>query len=479
MANTFSQVIPFKSTEITDSEKLFIKLDYRKITFFYDFPKSDFFPYNSLTLRVLDLTVFEGDNILSSYVNNTAIQTITYATVSSGSQIFLHDSTLHKPLKRIIYESAILDLDEKLKFENLSYEFFVKNGITRTSIPNCLHDANFGYCIVCDYKHELDESSNTCNLCLLGTTYVSSLGKCIREVATPLFKNIESEMNFKNHYINTDIYTNGTKVNVDSTTWTHITNTNTGNIYFESNMNKSRTIDLSDSLVHVYQVLLGFQYMDLSKLDNVYYGINFNNDSNISGTFMNVRFPIDQIDYFNGPSFAKLFSMSPIILSNFLDTSYKYSSVFMNINDLSFPNFYSGPSSLDFTFLYSDLFGSFENSSVYPNTKIQPVTFPLEFESAKNYIYIPFGILKYHSLEYDSTVPDPPSGYYFEINNEFKYIRKCPEFCEACRSFYNCSRCESNYFLRDGSCFPCDTSCIGCETTSSNCLISNQPVFFN
>lgn len=480
MQNLFTKSIFLDSNAYDDSKKLFIKIDFRKIESFFDFENSEFFPNNSLQLRFLDFTIFEGNSFQSKYVNsldNMIEPTYTFSFSSSGKLYMLHISSFFGPHDRLQFIAALSELDEKLKFKN--FKVNLSNNFTLIPIAtseNCLHEFEPGKCLICESDYQLDEKTYSCVLCPSNSVYVDIFNKCLTPKKSPGSLNIKKDFHFENTYNLVDPFNLGNQINIMSTVFSHFTNNSISSFYTKEDMNFSKTIDLKDNLVHISKVIMKFKVADNRYVDPLYFGIYFNNQSSIADSSISNQY---QIDYgtlkYDGSNYYKKFKFYSTIFSDSGSKNFSHSSIFMNLIIGGISDLEEIAESKKYSFEMQEIISELKDSKDYPKAKIYPVSFPIKTFSNSKHLYIPYGLLKYYAIELNGQKGLlPPHGFYYEFTNNFYYTRSCSENCSNCSSFKKCLNCSKGYFLRDGSCFACNFLCSECETTALNCLNKNE-----
>ncbi|KAL4456738.1 hypothetical protein ABPG73_014764 [Tetrahymena malaccensis] len=69
---------------------------------------------------------------------------------------------------------------------------------------------------------------------------------------------------------------------------------------------------------------------------------------------------------------------------------------------------------------------------------------------------------------------------YEDYNNSLqKYCRQCPNECQTCTNYENCTSCIQGYFLNGSQCQQCDISCQSCKGFgSTNCTICKEQNYY-
>ena len=198
--NLIDLQIAFLKSQFDILSKVFYKFDFRKNENFYNFPKSDFYPQNSLIMRILDIFVFRGDHIVSKNIYDSALPTSTSAFLSSNEEVILHNSSKIAPNKKIKFDPNLPTLDEKTKFGNFSFDFFNIEYYPMTSISNCLHELDINRCMICEAGFVFKDFETECVPCIPGTVYIPFLKLCIANSFQPDEYYLETNMYFDNTF---------------------------------------------------------------------------------------------------------------------------------------------------------------------------------------------------------------------------------------------------------------------------------------
>lgn len=458
--------IQFLRTRYDRISKLFYKIDFRKSEDFYTFPKAEFYPQSSLIMRVIDVFAFRGDHIVSKGIYDLASPTSTSAFLSSNEEVVLQEFARFAPNKRMQFDPSLNSL-EQTKFGNFRFDFFGFGVYTMASINNCLHEVDTTRCMVCEAGFVLDVSGSICLACMFSTVYAPFLNSCVF-VSLPVTNyRLKPTMSFDHVFSNIETFNLSSTETRVSTIWAHFSNV-IATEYDEDTLNTSITLNLSDHFVHVLSVHIKIKFDDFLYSNNPVYGLNFNNFSSTSSSFVNTNFPLDRA-VLNEASFEKDVIFYPVVFCDTNSYEFMFSTFFYSVNRQAGSSLSESQIVQDHIFTLNEILSYLDDSSEYPNAKMHPVTFPLEPVSGVKNVYFPYGLLKYQAVE---VRPDtiPPVGYYFEVTHTFYYLRKCPEFCEACSSFEECTSCEHKHFLRSGACFPCSPGCDSCSSYSNDCV---------
>lgn len=262
-----------------NSEDIYIKSEYRRNTFFNNFPDSDFYASNSTMLRVHELLVFEGNHVDSEHFNTPDFPTATSVVLSSGQVVTISDQKENGPYLRFDINSSITKILERYSLDNLIFENVDNRQLQRTSVQNCLHSIETGVCFSCLPGYMLTVNGSGCRLCEAPTRYFPPLDICVSIVSSSTSL---SELNINKFTItsnNVDPFDLGLPVNQVNDVFGYLTSSPP---YSVTSLNEQSVFSLGDDFIHVLEAEVNFDFTEEEFMGNAFFGLSF--FSSVNGT---------------------------------------------------------------------------------------------------------------------------------------------------------------------------------------------------
>ena len=433
-----------------------------------------FLDHNHHFIRLLDLIVFKGNRLIITEPTSSSEPHILEAQLLDGGLILLSDSQLPGPYKRISTDPSISDYRERIKLENLIFDFQTPVNYNQSAIPNCLHSIDAGYCLFCETGFIPANNHQECSACSQGEFFDPASNLCLPNSLTLEGKIVQFDLkqvpfnwipisySFKNIQPAVEFYSiyGVSCVSFVPPLEAPISANDLKTFTFQT---------LEKNKIYIIKMKLSIYYTVKEFIFNPFLNLNINTkyaDGTESSKFFQYEYDMIDFDESNKMVYYYFF----VTISTF-KKNWTQANINFFINNNKFAQIPPNLTFFNYILIYSISLQNYleiiylrgKNGS----NRIEHSCSYMNKNDEDTFFYFPKDLISYESL-YDFD--------YFEeeyfINRElsFPFLQTCQWACKVCKSERECIQCKDGFFLSDGSCSKCFSSCITCKDHPSMCL---------
>ena len=401
------------------ASKVFFKLKFRDKSSFGLFEAREFYPFESHILRLLDLTVLNGNDISTQGLSNLSSTVTTKAKLWNGDRVLLSSSSTPGPYSRISTTTLSLMYNQKIELTNLILDFDFATQLITPSLQNCEHQLDSGFCLVCapNFIESSDLSSSV--FCDVDSFLDTPLNKCVDlssyVIVDDAIKKLGAEVS---NFTFIDPAFIGNMSSVESKAYSYLDGNTSPPL--SKSANKYYNVNVSSPSIVFVNLELIFEGGTLEFVHNPYIFLNFANSLQQNDF---VQYLIDDVRIDNSNKNVIKRQTFTVDFDND-NPFYQYVNFIVAEKEKAGFLVWRGnmTSTLDYFKMSHDKYFSYlSDSSQTPNAKVHPVSFPLNTH-AKTSIYLPKGLFVYEALDH-LFENDVPSGFYVEKQADFLYTQ--------------------------------------------------------